>query len=94
MNDEERKAKGLATRREVLGDAHVDRAEANKAAGFLGWGADSDVPLGDGSGAWQANLAANMGSDYDEGENFFSVFSSMDCRAMSTPLFRVEICGW
>ena len=30
MNDEERKAKGLATRREVLGDAHVDRAEANK----------------------------------------------------------------
>ncbi len=30
MNDEERKARGLATRRAVLGDAHVDRAEANK----------------------------------------------------------------
>ena len=30
MNDDERKAKGMATRRAVLGDAHVDRAEANK----------------------------------------------------------------
>ena len=30
MNDEERYAKGMQTRREVLGDAHVDRAEANK----------------------------------------------------------------
>ena len=30
MKDEERYAKGMQTRREVLGDAHVDRAEANK----------------------------------------------------------------
>ena len=28
MNDEERSAAGMRTRREVLGDAHVDRAEA------------------------------------------------------------------
>jgi 4-carboxymuconolactone decarboxylase len=29
MNDEERAAQGMAVRREVLGDAHVDRAVAN-----------------------------------------------------------------
>ena len=29
MNDEERRAQGLSTRRAVLGDAHVDRAVAN-----------------------------------------------------------------
>lgn len=32
MNDEEHHAKGMKTRRAVLGDAHVDRAEANKNA--------------------------------------------------------------
>jgi 4-carboxymuconolactone decarboxylase len=30
MNDEERLKQGFAVRRAVLGDAHVDRAEANK----------------------------------------------------------------
>jgi len=30
MNDEERLKQGFAARRAVLGDAHVDRAEANK----------------------------------------------------------------
>ena len=30
MNDEERYDEGMRTRREVLGDAHVDRAEARK----------------------------------------------------------------
>ncbi|TDC13561.1 4-carboxymuconolactone decarboxylase [Actinomadura bangladeshensis] len=30
MTDGERHARGMATRREVLGDAHVDRAEARK----------------------------------------------------------------
>ncbi|MFH5207606.1 4-carboxymuconolactone decarboxylase [Antrihabitans spumae] len=30
MNDEDRYDAGMATRREVLGDAHVDRAEARK----------------------------------------------------------------
>ena len=29
MNDEERAEQGMAVRREVLGDAHVDRAVAN-----------------------------------------------------------------
>ena len=29
MNDEDRHAQGMRTRREVLGDAHVDRAVAN-----------------------------------------------------------------
>ena len=29
MDDEERKARGMEVRREVLGDAHVDRAVAN-----------------------------------------------------------------
>ena len=29
MNDEERAAAGMRTRREVLGDEHVDRAAAN-----------------------------------------------------------------
>ena len=29
MNDEQRHAQGMAVRREVLGDAHVDRAVAN-----------------------------------------------------------------
>ena len=52
-----------------------DRRAANLAAGFVGWGADSDVPLGDGSGGWKTNMAANMASDYSAGENFFSVFS-------------------
>jgi 4-carboxymuconolactone decarboxylase len=32
MNDEERLEQGMALRRAVLGDAHVDRAEANKTA--------------------------------------------------------------
>ncbi len=30
LSDEERYARGMRTRREVLGDAHVDRAEARK----------------------------------------------------------------
>lgn len=30
MDERERHAKGMATRRDVLGNAHVDRAEANK----------------------------------------------------------------
>ena len=30
MNDKERFEKGMAVRREVLGDAYVDRAQANK----------------------------------------------------------------
>ena len=30
MTDEERQKQGFAVRRAVLGDAHVDRAEANK----------------------------------------------------------------
>ncbi|SFO48547.1 MULTISPECIES: 4-carboxymuconolactone decarboxylase [Actinomadura] len=30
MTDEGRRARGMRTRREVLGDAHVDRAEARK----------------------------------------------------------------
>ncbi|MEU8309616.1 4-carboxymuconolactone decarboxylase [Actinomadura sp. NPDC048955] len=30
MSDGERHARGMSTRREVLGDAHVDRAEARK----------------------------------------------------------------
>ena len=40
MNDEERAEQGMAVRREVLGDAHVDRAVANTtefSAPFQDW---------------------------------------------------------
>ena len=61
MSDGERHALGMRTRREVLGDAHVDRAEASK-DGFTAdfqdlitryaWGRSGAVP------AWTAGPAA------------------------------------